>query len=616
MGVGVSGSGHRKSNTTSARDDGLVHQLALLLKMAGARPWKWAGGVVAASAVLALLDTAGVAAMVPLMQLVSGAEPDSGILAMIADAVGSTDPAVLIPVVAIGIAVLFIVKSVAAMAFRWWLLGRTSLVSALVGTELMRRYLLAPYAAHRRRRLSEVYRNIGEASLQGSSVLMTVLSIVTDTLTLIAIVVVLALTSPGITLLTVVLFGAAVVGLQLSLRRVQSRIGEESAESNLQAWSYMMPALDGFREARLTSSTQIFVAGFRTAKLRNAEASRRLAIVSELPRYALEIGFVIMIACIALLLFTSGDSTQALTVLGVFAAASVRGLPTLNRVAGSLAIVRAGRVGLRIVTETAAELDADGTHDETPGRTAPYGGDIELHNLGFTFPDADKPVLAAIDLRIPANSTTAFVGASGAGKTTLLDLILGLLEPTTGTVTCGGREISEDLTGWYAGLGVVPQDVFVINASLRANVAFGVPAEEIDEQRVQEVLQIARLSSLVSSLPDGLDTLLGERGARLSGGQRQRLGLARALYRRPTVLVLDEATSALDNETEHEITEALAALSGSLTILIVAHRLSTVRDADSLVFLRDGRLQAQGTFAQLRAASSDFARLVQLGELR
>lgn len=616
MGVGVSGSGRRKRTVSPRRDDGLVRQLALLLEMAGARPRTWAGGVVAASVVLALLDTAGVAAMVPLMQLVSGTDPDSGVLAVIADLVGTTDPATLIPVVAIGIAILFIVKSVAAMAFRWWMLGRTSQVSALVGTELMRRYLLAPYSSHRRRRLSEVYRNIGEASLQGSSVLMTVLGIVTDTLTLIAIVVVLALTSPGITLLTVVLFGAAVLGLQMSLRHVQSRIGEESAESNLQAWSYMMPALDGFREARLTSSTQVFVDGFRTAKLRNAEAGRKLAIVSELPRYALEIGFVVMIACIALLLFTSGDSTQALTVLGVFAAASVRGLPTLNRVAGSLAIVRAGRVGLRIVTDAAAELEADGTHDETPGRTESYRGDIELTGLGFTFPDADRPVLEEIDLLIPANSTTAFVGASGAGKTTLLDLILGLLEPTTGSITCGGRPISDDLTGWYAGLGVVPQEVFVVNDSLRANVAFGVPSTDVDAERVDRVLEIARLTSLVQSLPAGVDTLLGERGARLSGGQRQRLGLARALYRRPSVLVLDEATSALDNETEHEITEALDALSGSLTILIVAHRLSTVRDADNLVFLKDGRLQAQGTFEELRDTSADFARLVQLGELR
>jgi len=600
----------------ASRGESLVRQLALLLEMAGARPRTWAAGVVAASVILALLDTAGVAAMIPLMQLVSGADPDSGALAVIADLAGTTDPAALIPIVALGITVLFIVKSIAAMAFRWWLLGRTSQVSALVGTELLHRYLLAPYAAHRQRRLSEVYRNIGEASTQGASVLMTTLSIVTDGLTLIAIVAVLAITSPLVTLMTVVLFGAGVLGLQLSLRRMQSRIGEETAESNLQAWSYMMPALDGFREARLTSSTEVFVDGFRAAKLRNVEAGRRLAIVSELPRYALEIGFVIMIAAISLLLFTSGNSTQALTVLGVFAAASLRGLPILNRVAGSFAVVRAGRVGLRIVTDSVAQLEAEGRHDDTPGRSEPYRGDIVLSDVSYTFPDADVPVLDGISLRIPENATTAFVGASGAGKTTLLDLVLGLLEPTAGSIECGGRPINEDLTGWYAGLGVVPQDVFVINASLAANVAFGIPEGEINRARVQEVLAIARLAGMVDALPAGVDTLLGERGTRLSGGQRQRLGLARALYRRPSVLVLDEATSALDNETEREITEALAALAGDLTILIVAHRLSTVRDADNLVLLKDGHLEAQGRFADLREASPDFARLVALGELR
>lgn len=569
-----------------------------------------------ASVILALLDTAGVAAMIPLMQLVSGADPDTGALAVISDLTGTSDPATLIPLVALGITVLFIVKSIAAMSFRWWLLGRTSQVAALVSAELMHRYLLAPYAAHRQRRLSEVYRNIGEASTQGASVLVTSLTIVTDSLTLIAIIVVLAITSPLVTLMAVVLFGAGVLGLQLSLRKMQSRIGEESAESNLEAWGYIMPALDGFREARLSSSTRVFVDGFRSAKLRNAEASRKLAIVSELPRYALEIGFVVMIAAISLLLFTSGDPAQALTILGVFAAASLRGLPILNRVAGSLAIVRAGRVGLHIVTESMTMLDAEGRHDETPDQSAPYRGDIVLSNLMFEFPDADIPVLHSISLVIPENATTAFVGASGAGKSTLLDLILGLLEPTAGSIECGGRPINRDLTGWYAGLGVVPQDVFVINASLAANVAFGIPEGAIDRDRVREVLSIARLTTTVDALPAGVDTLLGERGTRLSGGQRQRLGLARALYRRPSILVLDEATSALDNETERQITEALAALSGNLTIVIVAHRLSTVRDADNLVFLKDGRIEAQGTFSELRDASPDFARLVSLGELR
>jgi len=593
----------------------LSQQLQMVLRLAGASPGRWIAGVLAASLVLAALDTIGVAAMIPLTQLISGTADDSALIGAVAGIVGTNDPSALIPVVAAGIAVLFIVKSIAAIVFRWWLLGRTSRVTALVSTEMMRRYLLAPYAAHRTRRMSEVYRNINDITAQSSSVLLATVGVITDGMMLAAIVVVLYVTAPMVTLLTVTLFGTLVFGLQFGLRRLQSRIGEEIAEASLQAWGFLMPGLDGFREARLTSSARAFVNGFRTAKLRGAHASRQLAIVSELPRYTLEIAFVIAIAGISLLLFTSGTPGQALTVLGVFAAASLRGLPTLNRVAGSLATIRTGRVGLRILGRAVDDLGTDREHEETPRRGIPYEGDISVRGLTFRYPDSSQPVLEHLSLEIPQNRTTAFVGSSGAGKSTLLDLILGLLEPTEGVIECGGRSVFDDRASWYSGLGVVPQDVFLINDTLAANIAFGVAAQDIDRSRVDEVLALAQLTELVRSLPEGLDTVVGERGVRLSGGQRQRMGLARALYRRPTVMVLDEATSALDNVTEHEITETLGRLKGSLTILIVAHRLSTVKDADNLVFLKDGHLEAQGTFAWLRDHNRDFARLVELGEL-
>jgi ABC-type multidrug transport system fused ATPase/permease subunit len=599
-----------------ARSERLPQQLRLLLEMTGANPWGWLVGVVAASLVLALLDTIGVAAMIPLTQLLSGTAEGSTSVDVIAGIVGTDDPAVLIPVVALGIALLFLIKSIATIVFRWWMLGRTSRIAASVAAEMMRRYMLAPYVRHRTRRMSEVYRNIGESTFQAASVLLAVLSVLTDGMMLAAIVVVLYITSPLVTLLTVLLFGLLVFGLQMGLRSTQSRIGEEAAAMSLEAWGFLVPALDGFREARLSSSARIFVDGYREAKIRSAMASRQLAIVSELPRYALEIGFVVAIAGISIVLFTAGSPGQALTVLGVFAAAALRGLPTLNRISANFGLIRSGQVSLRILQGAVEELSSDTEHEEVPraGATS-YQGDIVVKDVTYSYPDSTDPVLSHVSVRIPQNHTVAFVGSSGAGKSTLLDLTLGLLEPTQGSIECGGRSIFDDRASWYSELGVVPQDVFLINDTLAANVAFGAAADDIDRSRVEEVLALARLTDLVRSLPLGLDTVVGERGVRLSGGQRQRIGLARALYRQPSVLVLDEATSALDNVTEREITDTLAQLNGSLTILIVAHRLSTVKNADSIVFLKDGSVEAEGTFGWLRTHSRDFARLVQLGEL-
>ncbi|MEV1128795.1 ABC transporter ATP-binding protein [Agromyces sp. NPDC049794] len=589
-------------------------QLRMMLDMAGADPKRWVSGMVVASLVLAALDTIGVAAMVPLTQLLTGAQ-DNWLADWLSERVGTTELSILIPVVAALITLVFILKSVGAIAFRWWLLGRTTRISALSSAELARRYALAPYADHRARRTSEIYRNITDATTQSASVLLGAVSLVTDVVVLVAIVAVLAVVSPAVTLFAIVLFGALVFGTQLFLRRRQYRIGEELAEAGLEAWQFLLPGLDGFREARLTSSANSFIDGFRAARMRGARLNRTMGILADAPRYLLEIGFVIAILGISVILFATGTPAQALTVLGVFAAASLRALPGLNRIAANLATVRTGRAGLDIVSKTVAELDAGGLHDERPRSSEPFSGDIELRDLSYRYPDSEEFVLSGISLRIRERQTTAFVGSSGAGKSTLLDVVLGLLRPTVGEVVVGGRSIGDDLAAWYSQLGVVPQEVFLLNDSLTANVAFGVPSGDVDRDRVREVLRMAQLERLVTELPRGLDTVVGERGTRLSGGQRQRIGLARALYRRPQVLVLDEATSALDNVTENEIAKTLGALRGTLTIVIVAHRLSTVRHADTLVFLKDGRVEVEGTFSEVRAASPDFARLVELGEL-
>ncbi|MFP1601409.1 ABC transporter ATP-binding protein [Microbacterium sp. 2216-1] len=594
---------------------GVVAQMLALLRVTGAKPSRWIVTTVIASVILAALDLVGVAAMIPLMQLVTSSGPLEGANRLIADLLGTTDLQVLIPVVAGGVALAFVFKSAGSLLFRWWLLGRTTRLSALASVELMRRYVLAPYGQHRQRSLSTVYRNINDATNQSASVLLAGLTLFTDALVLTAIVAVLLVSSPGVTIFAVALFGLLVFGVQHVLRRRQLRIGENLAEAGLRAWQSLMPGLDGFRETRLTGSADRFIDGYRRAKLDGAHQSRLMAVLSDIPRYLLEVSFILAIVGIAVLLFATGQADQVLPVLGLFAAASMRALPTLNRITANVGTMRAGRAGLRIFTEALAELESDGVHDARATVGAPYRGDIELDHVTFQYADADRPVLDGLSLRIPANETTAFVGSSGAGKSTLLDLILGLLSPTSGTICCGGRPIDEDLATWYSGLGVVPQEVFLSDDTVAANIAFGIAPKDIDPDRMREVASVAQLDALIADLPHGFDTMVGDRGVRLSGGQRQRIGLARALYRRPRVLVLDEATSALDNATEHEIATTLDRLRGSMTVLIVAHRLSTVRNADTLIFLESGRIATRGTFDEVRQANEEFARLVELGKL-
>ncbi len=599
----------------SAQRSGLVSQLGTLLQVTGMEPARWITGTVAVSVLLALLDMAGVAAMIPLMQLISDGTPDGAFLQWVAGIVGTKDLSTLIPLVSGTVALAFVIKSVGALVFRWWLMGRTTRITALASAELMNRYVLSPYEAHRARSLSVVYRNINDATNQAASVLLSIVTLSTDTLMLIAIMTVLAVAAPLPTLFAVVLFGALVFGAQRALRARQVRIGEELSETSLESWQALIPGLDGFRETRLTSSASSFVQGFRNARLRGARLSREMGFISDLPRYLLEIGFIAAIVGIALILFATGEGTQVVPILGLFATAAMRALPTMNRISASLATTRTGQAGLRIMTEALDELNAGGRHDESPNSSVAYTGDIALDDVTFSYPDADRPVLEGLTLRIEENKTTAFTGGSGAGKTTVVDLILGLLAPTSGAVRCGGRSIGDDLASWYSGIGVVPQDVFLLNASIAQNIAFGEAVSAIDHDRVRQAAEQAQLTDLLRELPGGADTVVGDRGVRLSGGQRQRVGLARALYRRPRLLVLDEATSALDNATEHEIAQTLQSLRGQMTIVVVAHRLSTVRDVDCLVHLRDGRIAATGSFDEVRSQDAEFARLVELGRL-
>lgn len=594
----------------------MIRELRIALTLISENIRGWVTWAVVGSVLLAALDTIGVAAMLPLMTLLTTGDTESGIVGFIADATDTHEVSTLVVLLAGLVAICFVAKSVTSILFRWWLLGHTAVLTAEASVELMRRYVLSSYGSHKKRNLADVYRNIGVAVSQTfNQVGLGLLSLLSDALVLVMLALVLLAASPLATLFAVVFFAIATWSIQAILKQRQISAGKQYVDADGDAWAAIMPGLDGFRESRLTSSGHRFVKAFGHARESQAQAQRRTTMLSELPRYTLEVSFILAVIGMASILFATGTQENALAVLGVFAAASLRLLPTLNRVTSTIGTVRAGQGAMRTLVTEIQKLDEEDLHSEARLTQHDFRGAIEIANVEYRYPDADRPVLDGISIVIPEGQTTAIVGASGAGKSTLLDIILGLVPPTAGDVLCGGRSIHDDLVAWFESVGLVPQDVYMVDDTLENNIAYGVDPTEIDRDRVAQVLEQARLTDFVADLPHGLQTRLGQRGVRLSGGQRQRVGIARALYRRPQILILDEATSALDNVTEHQITETVAGLRGDMTIIVVAHRLSTVRDADSIIFMKDGAVESMGTFSQLRKSNADFERLVELGSL-
>jgi ABC-type multidrug transport system fused ATPase/permease subunit len=313
--------------------------------------------------------------------------------------------------------------------------------------------------------------------------------------------------------------------------------------------------------------------------------------LQQMPRLWLEVLAVSGLAILVISMLAQNRSLEAvLPTLGLFAAAAFRLMPSVSRILGA---VQALRYGMSMIDVLHAELSLK--IPETTGKqkpSAPFHSNMELSHVSYTYPAAASAALKDISLLIKRGESVGFIGVSGAGKSTLVDIILGLLTPDQGDVRVDAKDIQQNLRNWQDQIGYVPQSIYLTDDTLRRNIAFGLPDEQIDDAAVKRAIQSAQLVGFVNSLPEGLMTMVGERGIRISGGQRQRIGIARALYHDPAVLLLDEATSSLDTATELGVMQAVKALQGSKTILIVAHRLSTVEHCDSLFKMEDGKLVA------------------------
>jgi len=351
----------------------------------------------------------------------------------------------------------------------------------------------------------------------------------------------------------------------------------------------LQQAAAGMKEVLLLRCAPAIEAEYAAAAAGLAQARRDQAFLVQVPRLWYELAAVVALATLTAVLAAQGKPTEAmLPALALFAAAAFRTLPSINRIAVGLQTVAFLTPAILALRRELA--DEPGAAPSRPARPLAFRDAIRLEAVSFRYPGTDADALDRIDLSIPHGSAVGIAGGSGAGKSTLVDLILGLLTPSAGRIAVDGTDIATNLAGWQALVGYVPQAIHLADDTIRRNVAFGVPDRAIDDAAVARALSAARLDDFVASLPHGVETTVGERGVRLSGGQRQRIGIARALYRDPEVLVLDEATSALDTATEAEVMAAVNSLHGVKTLVIVAHRLSTVAECDVVYRVEAGRL--------------------------
>lgn len=410
----------------------------------------------------------------------------------------------------------------------------------------------------------------------------------------------------SVVVLLVVLGTIGVVHDRL-FRRKAREIGRDAAESNIQMVRGLQQALDGFKEVRVLGREAYFHDRVMDGARRYARVTAQHELIQAVPRYVTETALLTFVIGVILVAYWQGRGLASVApFLAMVGLAGLRILPLNNLLLTGIGQLRVARYpvdclyrAVRAAESNRRVLPSDGG----PVARPPFEI-LELRGVSYRYPRVDSWALEDVTLTVRRGESVGIVGASGAGKTTALDVLLGLLEPQQGDVLMNGRSIRVDQRAWLDRVGYLPQMVFLVDESLRANVALGVPESEIDDEKVRTALQRARLSDLVAQLPDGIHTRLGERGLRLSGGQRQRVALARAFYHERDVLVLDEATSALDQDTERQIVDEIRHLRGTRTLVVIAHRLSTVRHCDRIYRLDRGRVVQVGTFDEVIPTSS------------
>ncbi|MCI6920197.1 MAG: ABC transporter ATP-binding protein/permease [Lachnospiraceae bacterium] len=464
-----------------------------------------------------------------------------------------------------------------------------------LATKLLSTYMAEPYTFHLNRNISELQRSLQYDTGQFMQLINASLQVLAEIAVVMCLGVYLFYTSPTISIVILGLVVICVGFFTLLSRKYSRRIGKQNEAYNAQLYQWINQSLGGIKEVKVLNRESFFVDSYKDVYKKLIKGAKNNEMLATIPKYILETVCIVgmIIAVIVKLLWGRRDLTAFVVQMSAFAVASFRLLPSVGKINAYVNSIMYCRPALDLIYDDLKAIEdfVPEEQEEIKHKVETWHlkEKIELQNISYTYDDADKEVLSNIELTIHKGETIALIGSSGAGKTTLADVFLGLLIPQKGHILVDGKNIYDHMDSWHHMLGYIPQSIYLSDDTIRNNVAFGIRDEDIDDAAVEEALKKAQLYDFVQTLDKGMNTFVGDRGVRLSGGQRQRIGIARALYFDPEILVLDEATSALDNETETAVMEAIESLKGLKTMVIIAHRLTTIRNADKIYEVTEGQ---------------------------
>lgn len=543
-----------------------------------------------------LFDLLGVSLILPIVNLAT--EPstllDNKAIVFISELFNFQDVRQIVIVLLAAMIAIYVIKNVYIILMYKLLYHFTYSFKKELAMRLLNCYMYQDYTFHLKKNIADLQRNILTDTGQFYGFISDFINMLNQCITCILLGGYLLIIDYKTTIGVIVLLGGAMILVYYYQRKVQVLRGEQNRESTAEVNKWIIQSFSGIKEIQVLGREDFFIKKCEEAYDKGMNANKKSNFATIVPKPLMEmicVGGLLGVVLIRLLF--GADISKFVSTLAVFAVAAFRMLPCFNSISAHISSMLFEKKSVDAVFEDIKEMEKLGEKKQyrVAKENIELKEKISIENLTYKYPDTNRDILKNVSFEIRKNQSVGFMGTSGAGKSTLIDIILGILPITKGKVCVDGIDIYNNLAEWHKEIGYIPQSIYLMDDTIRNNVAFGIPKEQISDEKVKQALKEAQIADFVYSLPKGLDTEIGDRGVRLSGGQRQRLGIARALYHNPEVLVFDEATSALDNETEAALMEAIDGLKGKRTMLIIAHRLQTIKNCDVVYEVKDGNVK-------------------------